>query len=278
MPRDLSEVLHYFLPEIDERADAPRPGSPEALETPPPVPSSGALQAKKPDPALPVLFVPCGEQDVVRAALAWSLTVETARLGGRAVMLAPQSDRDSPLWPAPGTGPCGSEFVLRHARDLTDLCEAASALATEHSSPDDRGGIVFVATPPNWLEESAAPAMQPRWMLALSSARPADIEDFIEQAGRILAKHPQASLGLTLLGVSTGAEARKVHEALTPRAKAAHGQIPKPYGLVVDDLHLYRAITAQRPVGIAYPQAPVTRALREVAGLLYQDARSRIHA
>jgi MinD-like ATPase involved in chromosome partitioning or flagellar assembly len=47
------------------------------------------------------------------------------------------------------------------------------------------------------------------------------------------------------------------------------------YGLLVDDLHVYRAIVAQRPIGLAHPQSPAARALRDVAELLLGDAREK---
>jgi MinD-like ATPase involved in chromosome partitioning or flagellar assembly len=45
------------------------------------------------------------------------------------------------------------------------------------------------------------------------------------------------------------------------------------YGLLVDDLHVYRAIVARRPIGLEHPQSPAARALRDVARLVLEDAR-----
>jgi hypothetical protein len=45
------------------------------------------------------------------------------------------------------------------------------------------------------------------------------------------------------------------------------------YGLLFDDLYVYRAIAAGRPIGLAHPQAPATRALMDVAGLIYENTR-----
>ena len=44
--------------------------------------------------------------------------------------------------------------------------------------------------------------------------------------------------------------------------------------LVVDDLHVYRAIVSRRPIGIEHPQSRAARALRDVARLVLDDARS----
>jgi hypothetical protein len=43
----------------------------------------------------------------------------------------------------------------------------------------------------------------------------------------------------------------------------------------VNDLHVFRAIAAQRPIGLAHPEAPAARALTDVARLISVDARSR---
>jgi len=67
------------------------------------------------------------------------------------------------------------------------------------------------------------------------------------------------------------AEARNAFDAL---ATATDGEIPNPiasYGLVADDLHLYRAILSQRPVGLAHPQSPAARTLADVAHQLVED-------
>jgi MinD-like ATPase involved in chromosome partitioning or flagellar assembly len=45
------------------------------------------------------------------------------------------------------------------------------------------------------------------------------------------------------------------------------------YGLLVDDLHIYRASVAHRPIGLEHPQSRAARALRDVAQLLLDDAQ-----
>ena len=60
MARELGDVLHYFLDE--------RPGDPEM----------SAARAP-PNSAPPMIAVPLGASDVVRAAFVWNLAVEIAR-------------------------------------------------------------------------------------------------------------------------------------------------------------------------------------------------------
>ena len=87
MPRDLADVLHYFLPELDGADTAESVPAGEHPEEPAP-------RAAGESP-LPILGLPIGDRDVVRAALAWNLAVEIARLGGTSIVLAPDSDRGS---------------------------------------------------------------------------------------------------------------------------------------------------------------------------------------
>jgi MinD-like ATPase involved in chromosome partitioning or flagellar assembly len=88
--------------------------------------------------------------------------------------------------------------------------------------------------------------------------------------------NPQAEVGVTIHGVSAISEARTAFEHLSRITEEQLGLVLASYGLLVDDLHVYRAIAAQRPIGLAHPQAPATRALKDVARLLYEDARNRV--
>ena len=66
-------------------------------------------------------------------------------------------------------------------------------------------------------------------------------------------------------------DVRTSPEGLAARVEPALDRALASYGLLVDDLHLYRAIVAQRPIGLAHPAAPATRALADVASLLIAD-------
>lgn len=277
LPRDLADVLHYFLPELEE--------SPAEAATEPAGPSGAAVPAQPEPPRtamdggpppLPILGLPIGERDVVRAALAWNLAVETARLGARATLIAPESDRGSPLWPEPGVGPLGCELLFCPAKDLRSLYETASTLAAHQAKEARRGGIVFLRVPPEWLRNEAPIAEPMRWMLLLSGARARDLDETAGLARALYAKHPALELGVTLHGVESIAEARDAFDALARRTETESARPLISYGLLVDDLHVYRAIAAQRPIGLAHPQSPAARALMDVARLLYEDARSRV--
>jgi hypothetical protein len=106
--RDLGEVLHYFIPEAE------RPGMARRSEAPSP---------------LPVLAVPVGPREVVRAAFVWNLAVEVARSGGAATVIAARDDDAEALWPGPEFGILGAELVLCGAEDLGSLARVASDVA-----------------------------------------------------------------------------------------------------------------------------------------------------
>jgi hypothetical protein len=216
----------------------------------------------------------------VRAALAWNLAIETARLGGASIILSPETEAGSPLWPEPGTGPLGTELLFCGAQNIEELVHEASLLSTSRAQVPKRGGIVFVRIPPAWLEKQDSferGAMEAiRWMLLLSSANHRDLDEACELTRIMLRANPSAEVGVTIHGVQAIAEARQAFEYLSRISEERLGLVMISYGLLVDDLHVYRAIAAQRPIGLAHPQAPATRALMDVARLLYEDARSRV--
>jgi hypothetical protein len=278
VPRDLADVLHYFLPELEPGAEGE--GSPSTADLATHEPRARTprppADTEETRPPLPILGVPMGPRDVLRAALVWNLAVETARLGGASVVLAPESDAPSPLWPEPGVGPLGAELVFRSVETLEDLHREAEALAVSHAARSRRGGIVFVRIPDHWLG-TPGPCDQPfRWVLLLSTSRRRDLDETYAWTRRLVESNPRVEIGVTIHGVQTIDEAKRAFDGLHRASERRLGRSLFSYGLLVDDLHVYRAIAAQRPIGIAHPQAPATRALTDVARLLYEDARSRV--
>ncbi len=280
MPRDLADVLHYFLPEIGDAPDASAsriaPLGHDANNSNNANEARSRTRATTPA-ALPILGLPIGDRDVVRAALAWNLAIETARLGGSALLLAPASDEGSPLWPEPGVGPLGTELVFCPATDLESLYRAARELSLSRTKGIQRGGIVFVRIPPTWLVTQARETSAIDWLLLLSSANRRDLHEAHHLARTVLSSNPRVEIGVTIHGVTSIGEARAAFEYLSRISEEELGLCLASYGLLVDDLHVYRAIAAQRPIGIAHPQAPATRALMDVARMLSEDARSRLH-
>ena len=111
----------------------------------------------------------------------------------------------------------------------------------------------------------------------MSSPNQGDLSEAHDLAAAIRKTDPTSRIGVTIHGVSSVDEARRAYEHLSRRCATRLGLELLSYGLLVDDLHVYRAIVAQRPIGLAHPQSPATRALMDVARLLSEDARTVVH-
>ncbi len=267
MPKDLGDVLDHFLPPApqgDAPAGPPRERVLRALD--------GPSRLERPA-ALPLVSLPIGDRDVVRAALVWNLAVEVARQGAAATLLAPQPDEASPLWPEAGRGPLGTEVVYTQAQTLGELSRTALDLAVARAA-DASDGVVLVRVPPSWLASAGDGRALLRWVLLLASPERAELREAYRLAKLVTRAGESARVGLTVHGVRRIDEAARAfdHVADVAHRHLGHGLVS--YGLLVDDLHVYRAIVARRPIGLEHPQSRAARALRDVAKLLLEDARN----
>lgn len=265
MPRDLSDVIHYFMPEAGE-------------SSPPERQPDEAFRANRPSQrrgpsALPLVGVPISDQDVVRAAFTWNLTVEIARAGGRAILVAPAGDAGKALWPAPGRGPLGSEIALVEVETLGELYRAAQDLAVSRAVDAHDGGIVFVRIPPLWLRKPAEAGNLLRWTLIFTTSDERDLLETYGIAKLLMGILPSVHVGITVHGARGIDEAAAAFRRIDGVARKRLSRPLVSYGLLVDDLDVYRAIVAQRPIGLAHPQSPAARALRDVASLLFTNAQ-----
>jgi hypothetical protein len=266
MPRDLADVLHHLLPEAGpaeetrSEAEIPRP------------PQRPARPAPASDPTRTVLALPIGDQDVVRAAFAWNLVVEIARLGVPACVVAPESDRAAGLWPEADLASLGAELRWAPAHSLAELHQAAHEVAGGDGA-DRRAGVVLVRVPPRWLPRCAAGAALLRWTLLLTSAERSDLVDSYGVARLVRQVAPDARIGVTVHGVHRRGEAPRAFATLAHVIERRLGFALSSYGLLTGDLQVYRAVVARRPVGLVHPQSPAARSLQDVARLLLADAR-----
>ena len=261
MPRDLGDVLDFFLPE----SDAPPPATARAPVTP--------MPTRSPQPALPVIALPMDGGDVLRAALAWNLAVEIARLGGRATVVTRQDSQASLVWPEPGRGPLGAELIQPAASRLEGLLDAANAAARGDANASE-DGVVLLCAPLAWLRPGAGldPALD--WALLFSRTEPRELLETYALTKALMQRPDPPRVGLTIHAAGSVDAARKAFEKVADVAHRHLGRSPVSYGLLVDDLHVYRAIVARRPIGLEHPQSPAARALRDVARLLLTDARN----
>ena len=269
MPRDLADVLHHFIPEPD--AGGSRAASQPAQRSGAPLARQAAVPV-----ALPIVGVPVADRDVVRAAFTWNLAAEVARTGARAIVVAPAIDAASALWPDESSGPINSNVVLVPAEDLEQLYRHASeiAKATPPSGAGlEEGGLVFVRIPPLWLRNPGPAAARLRWILLFTSS---DSHDLLESYG--IAKLLQRiapkclRLGVTIHGEHRRGDAESAFSHLASTAMRRLGLSLSSYGRLVDDLHVYQAIVAQRPIGSVHPQSPAARSMGDVARMLLSEA------
>lgn len=223
-----------------------------------------------------------GERDVVRAAFAWNLVVEAARLGANATLLAPRAGDSSPLWPEGGPGPVGSSVELVAAPGLAELHRAALDLAVTRAADGPDTGVIVACVPPEWLrrraEAGATGRSLLRWVLLFASAERRDLLESYAMAKQVLLGDEEAQVGVTIHGARGIAEARRAFEHLGEVAHRHLGRSLQSYGLLVDDLHVYRAIVSRRPIGLEHPQSRAARALRDVARLVLEDSRKLARA
>lgn len=251
MARGLADVLHYFV-----------------AETPVAEPTGAATPAAR----RPILGVPLAGRDVVRAALAWNLAVEAARLGVRSTLVAPSAADAASLWPDAGKGPLGAELIVTFAEDLAELAAAAQSTSASPEETFDDGGLVVVHVPPPWIEKAPAPLPLLRHVLLFASPERSDLAQTYSLLKRCVAAGAER-IGVTIHGVRSVIEAE---EAFLRLARASERHLGRPiesYGLLVDDLNVYRSIVSRRPIGLTHPHSPAARALRDVANLLVGDLR-----
>ena len=253
-------MADYFLPRSAAPPAGGGPGGPRPERS-----------AQRPA-ALPILAVPIGDRDVVRSAFAWNLVVELARLGASAVLVAPEEREPSPLWPEAGPGPLGTDVVLVPAAGLGDLHRAALDLAVCRAAEPCEGGVVVVRVPPDWIQQTRDGAPLLRWVLLFASPERRDLLEAYALVKRVRGLVSGARVGVTIHGVRRVGEAERAFRHVAGACDRHLGSSPLSYGLLVDDLHVYRAIVSRRPIGLEHPQSRAARALRDVAELVLGDA------
>jgi len=243
VPRDLGDVLHYFLPEVE---GAPQPAR------------GGAA----------LLSIPLLGRDLVRAALLWNLAVEAARQGARVTLLAP-SGADCAAWPGAGRGPLGIDLVEVPGEEPADLARAAEASAAQ--AGDD--GLVLAGVPAPWLAKGADAGALLDWVVALVRPDDRERDEGWAVLEAVASQAPHARLGAAVFGVRSLAEARHTFESIAARSERELGRELASYGVLIDDVQLSRSIVTRRPIALSQPASAAARALADVASLWLADAR-----
>ena len=262
MPRELEDVLHYFLP----GAEAEPHREPRGDDGPPHEDVARPV-------ALPILTLPVAGRDVVRAAFAWNLTVELTRLGAPTTLIAPRDPAVAPLWPDAGPGPMGVAVEYVRASDAAALGHAAVDAAVRGAVEGTGEGVVAVCVPPAWLLRHRAVRPLLHWMLLLSTPESRDLLEAYALAKCAYRRGSDPLVGLVVHGVRRMRDAARAFERVAEVAVRHLGHSPVSYGLLADDLHVYRAIASRRPIGLEHPQSRAARALRDVARMVLEDSR-----
>jgi len=282
LPRKLEDVLDYFLPASGAPSSVPRANAHQGedpqrmnhshLEWNPRSVPNPRTRAQRPA-ALPIIALPIGDRDVVHAAFAWNLVVEVARLGADATLLAPADPAAASLWPPAGRGPVGAKLELVRAENLRELNRAALDAAVSRAADAKNGGVVLARVPPAWLNDASDGRALLRWVLLFAATEPKELRETYGLAKRVARIGPTPRIGITIHGAQHIEEAERAFSRLADTAQRHLGHSVVSYGLLVDDLHIYRAIVGRRPIGLEHPQSRAARALRDVARLLLDDAQ-----
>ena len=269
MGRDLGDVLHYFIPEASAEAEAAEIVAASRADDALPRARNGAIRSALPE--LGVIAVPLGHRDVLGATFVWNLAVEMTAQGAPTTVVVP-SRMSPPVWPEPGRTAMGAELLPVLAEGLGDLSRASLDVAVTRAADQEPNAQVLVCVPPAWLRKAADGAAILRHVMLFSSPEPSEI---IETYA--LAKHlfgvgaQQATIGVTIYGVQRVETAARTFDRLATTAKRHLGCELSSYGLLVDELQIYRAIVERRPIGVSHPQSRAARSLRDVARLLLDD-------
>ncbi|HEX2486765.1 MAG TPA: hypothetical protein VHQ66_15770 [Myxococcota bacterium] len=247
MARELADVLHYFLDDAPPRA------------------------AEK---LAPVVAVPLAGGDALRASFVWNLAVELARTGARPLVAVPSGARyaDELLPDPPLGGLLAPEVAHVSAEDLGAFAGALRPLRRRAR------GLALALVPPAWLGGTTGGSELLAWTLVFARPEEDQLDAATALAERAAAAAPFARLGVTLHGVGSVAEARDAFERLAGLARPALRSRLWSYGVLLDDLDVYRGLAQRTAVGLARPQSRAARALADVARLLLDDARAGAHA
>lgn len=216
----------------------------------------------------PLLAFPLGEKESVRLSFVWNLAVELARTAARPSILVPEGSAVHGGLPSPAVGGVLAPVLrLSGAGDLAGL--ARDALAAGAGSA--REGLRLAIVPAEWIDAGSGTPLF-GWTLLFATPEPAQLDACYELALRVAASGPGAQVGVTLHGVESVAEARAAFEELAGRFEARVGRPLRSYGLLLDDLLVYRAAVERRPVVLSHPQSLASRSLADVARLIVADA------
>ena len=243
MARGLGDVLHHFDPALGPASE--------------PLPALHPEPQTQPGP-VQVLAVPMEGADLLRGAIVWNLALELGRAGAAVEALLPADagvpQQDATLGVRVGAA-AAADWALAAGQARTRLGDRARLGAP---------GLLLAGLAAQATATAAAHAER---ALLCCATEPAALER-AEAHGRRWLEAGQNRLGVVIHGAGSIREARRAFERLAGPLERVAGQPITSFGLLVDDLALYRSLVERRPVGLTRPQSPAGRALADVARLL----------
>jgi hypothetical protein len=291
VPRDLADVLHYFMPELAAEEDQPEAftsspqqtahtSTPAATPNSPPTPSAHRSQSQARElqtSALPLAALPISDHEIVRASLISSLAVEIAALGGDVTILTPATPNAVNLFPDQLLPDQISETTrtrvrVTQAEDLASLHRDAVELAEACQADKNQAGVVLVRIPPLWLRGADHASELLEWMLLFTSPDQRNLANTYALAAMVLKENPTAEIGITVHGAKDRRDAEMAFGRLARNVEQQLGSNLASYGLLVEDLDIYRALVGGTTVGRAYPGSLSAQTLRAAAKLVFERA------
>jgi len=222
--------------------------------------------------ALPLAAVPIGEHEIVRASLVSSLAGEVAALGGDATILTPITADARRLFPPAAFESTNARVETTRADNLSSLYGAARELAAERGKSAAHSGLILVRIPPMWLRGTEEASELLEWLLLFSATDSRSLADTYALAAWVLGRNPKAEIGVTIHGAEDRPSAEEAFGALARNVEQRLGRTLASYGLLVEDLDLYRSLVSSAPLCSTGPRSLAAAGLRESAKLVFERA------
>ncbi len=225
MPREFSDVLHYFL--------------------------DGAVRAQAGRRV--VARSPIGPDEVLRSAWLWNLALELRAHGCATGLVAPAGGAIASFAPADAT------LAARETSLDAALERAAEAL------PDAPAGRWLFALDPRRASDVRGDAAELQLLLVAPDEE--EIARACERVAEYAASRPAWRVGVTIHGARDVAHAEATFLSLAERCASDITS----YGVLLDDLAVYRALGVRRPLREHSPSGDAARSVADVARLLLED-------
>jgi len=110
------------------------------------------------------------------------------------------------------------------------------------------------------------------WLLLFTSPDPQNLANTYALAAMVLKENPSAEIGITVHGAKDRRDAEAAFGRLARNVEQQLGLNLVSYGLLVEDLDIYRARVGGTTVGRAYPGSLSAQSLRAAAKLVFERA------